>query len=508
MQPYSEDQRAQALAAASEWWQGRPFPMTASGRAYRCDLCGGVISARAGTSLVDSDLRCADCTRRFFESAMPPSQPFGVIQGPSAQADGSLSRRSGGPVATLASPPPEGAYRGYPAQGTYPPPPPVAAYPTLQPPAQSMPTRLATRPPRRRRKWVVLAIAAVAVIGLTVGLVIWAPWARKAPPSIPANVHASPAAASVLVQWSASTSGPKVDQYLIMRSGAQVGAVPGTQTSYQDNGLKPGITYRYGVIAQAGSRRSEPSADTAVTTLTPSPVKLRPAASTTSSLSFSWSPPQNAPAPDYYVILRSGTEMARASGAARAYFEDVGLAPATSYRYQVAAQWGSQVSRPSSVLTMKTVTPPVSAARLSGSWPVQIRLTGDTISATPATTRSWTATWSTTPKCPSGPCAVTLSGDITAPEYKEDLITVTLTRSGAAYTGSTTTTGYSLCGSAQVRDTVTVRLTVKTAGVDGTAWAARSWTGTMIVDSPYTDAGDGSYCPAGSRTHSISASQS
>ena len=69
MQPYPEDQKAQALSAASAWWRARPSVST-DGEPV-CIACGAVIAEREGTSLVGPDLRCAACTNRFFASAVP-----------------------------------------------------------------------------------------------------------------------------------------------------------------------------------------------------------------------------------------------------------------------------------------------------------------------------------------------------------------------------------------------------------------------------------------------------
>lgn len=55
-------------------------------------------------------------------------------------------------------------------------------------------------------------------------------------------------------------------------------------------------------------------------------------------------------------------------------------------------------------------------------------------------------------------------------------------------------------------NTVKLRSTVKTAGVDNRAWAATSWTGNLVLASPYTSAGL-YYCPIQSVTASLAASR-
>jgi Flp pilus assembly protein CpaB len=90
---------------------------------------------------------------------------------------------------------------------------------------------------RRRATWII-AVAAVVVIGLAVGLVVWAPWHKV--PVAPAVVRAqSPTATSVLVSWTPSKGGATVGHYLVLRDGKQVSSVPAGQTSFVDNGLTP-----------------------------------------------------------------------------------------------------------------------------------------------------------------------------------------------------------------------------------------------------------------------------
>ena len=85
-----------------------------------------------------------------------------------------------------------------------------------------------------------------------------------------------------------------------------------------------------------------------------SPPLLRPAGlaagpSTTSSVAFRWSRPATGPPPDRYVILHDGRVAGSVPGTVTSY-QATGLAPATAYRYQVAAERGGQRSarRPSS----------------------------------------------------------------------------------------------------------------------------------------------------------------
>jgi len=112
--------------------------------------------------------------------------------------------------------------------------------------------------PRRRRRWVIplVAIAAVAVLGLIAGLVIWAPW--KSPPLLrPTGLVAGPSTTrSVAFRWAGPATGPLPDKYLILDDGKVVGSVPGSVTSYRGTGLDPATAYQFRVAAVRGGQRS------------------------------------------------------------------------------------------------------------------------------------------------------------------------------------------------------------------------------------------------------------
>ena len=358
----------------------------------------------------------------------------------------------------------------------------------------SKPTRTPAAARAGRRRWAIPLIAVIAVLALIVGLVIWAPWTGPPPPK--AVRAQSSTATSVLIKWVPSTGDPTVDRYLIRRNGVQVSSLPRTATSYQDNGLAPATTYRYSIVAVSGTMRGDPSADVRVKTLAAGPAGLTAGTVTSSSVTFHWSRP--ATAPDSYVILRDGTEIGTAPGVVTSY-QDNGLVPVTEYGYAMVAVLGGVRSAPSSVLVVKTHTPSVSSARLEGSWTVDtkvIKSGGDT----PKVGFTDTYTWQLTPRCTTGPCAVVVSGEV-----GNQPLSMTLTRAGAVYAG-TTRTHISDCGGKGVVDTVTLRITIRKAGMDSQAWTARSWVGTMRINSPYTSLGS-SYCPAHGWTISLTTSR-
>ena len=233
-----------------------------------------------------------------------------------------------------------------------------------------------------------------------------------------------------------------------------------------------------------------------------SPPLLRPTGltagqSTTSSVTLSWSRPATGPPPSRYVILHDGRVAGSVPGTVTSY-RATGLAPATAYRYRLAAERGGQRSAPSAVIVVTTATPPVSAARLQGQWTVGIKLTGGAGGLTGP--RSRDETWQATPKCAAGPCDVRLSGGLNGYVFK-----TTLTRAGAVYQGKIAGNVFP-CGpkskSFPIRSTVRIRITVATARVEDSQWTAGSWAGHMVVTAPYTASGN-FFCPASRQVASL-----
>lgn len=400
------------------------------------------------------------------------------------------------------NPPPQ-----YPQQ--YPPPPllGLAPPPPIAPPPE--------RPHRRRRNWAFGGLALAVVLIMVGALLVWAPWVETSP-GIPRSVNASgPTATSILVKWTPAASGAHAKSFLITRDGHQVATVPAGRLSYLDQGLRPGTKHRYSVVAQSGSRRSASSVVAVATTTIPVPVGLTAGAATPTTLTFTWSPPPASPVPDSYVISRDGTvlEGGVVEGTVTSY-RDTGLKPATTYRYDVSAIWtnGSDdaVSDSSPAIVMRTSNPPkpppVSAARLTGSRPIDFKVVSSTGGLTVGT--AWSNTWVFTPKCASGPCDVTLSGVVAPAGYADHSFALTLVRNGAVYTGGTTA-HITHCGQTpnvvDVQNPITVNITVQTGALSGTTWSAKALTGTMQIDSPYTSAGQ-YYCSQQTFTASLAAS--
>lgn len=515
MQISVQDQRAQAEAAAAAWWVGKPFPEASWGRPYLCDVCGSRIEMREGTSLVESRLQCVNCTDRSFPRlgapreapmasaptiappAPPPVQPPvpPPVQPPVQRAPFAPPAPPAAPSAPPAAPP--AAPTPAPAWGAPPAPTQRLGPPVGQAPPPPVPTLQGPPAPRRRRKWLFIGVAAAAVVALVVGLVMWSPW-TKAPPKVPTGVaFGSVTAVSATVTWEPAQGGATVETYRITRNGKEIASVPGGQTSFQDEDLRPGTLYKYSVVATAGDRRSTASKEVALTTTTPSPTGLAPGATrTTSAVSFRWSAPADAPKPDNYLVMRDGANVATVAGDVTAY-KDVNLSPGSVYEYTVAAVWGEATSDPSQPLQISTANPSVASARVTGTYSMDIKVrSSGGGSLTPGMT--WTNSWDFTPQCSTGPCSVMVSGSIAPSGYTTHKFAIKLTRVGGQYTGSTTA-HITHCGEkplvVDVRNTIRISVKVTAGEMDSSVWTATDMTGTMTMSAPYTSAGSW-YCPA------------
>jgi hypothetical protein len=258
----------------------------------------------------------------------------------------------------------------------------------------------ATVTPRRRRRWPVFLLAAVVVLGLAAGLVVWAPWT---PPPVlrPSGLVAGPSTAnSIVFHWSRPATGPLPDKYLILGSGPVASSVAGTATSYRQASLTPASTYQYRVVAVRGGKRSPGSA----------------------------------------------------------------------------------------VLTLRTLTPPISQARLQGSWQVYAKNIGQARGG-----RNGYMRWQLSPPCAVGACDVMLRVKDGSFSFK-----MKLARAGAVYKGQARAS-LGRCGprASSIPDpaTVKIRIRVTKAAGENQAWAATSLTGTMMQTSQYVSSA-AFYCAA------------
>jgi serine/threonine protein kinase len=230
------------------------------------------------------------------------------------------------------------------------------------------------------------------------------------------------------------------------------------------------------------------------------PPVLRPTgvtadAQTISSVSFRWANPATGPLPDHYTIVRDGASVGSVPGTVT-FYRAARLAPDTPYRFQVLAVRDGQSSARSTVLTMQTLTPPVADARLTGESSTHFHVVSTSAKEAPdyTTGRRWDNTWTFTPNCPSGPCDVTLSGDIHAAS-----ITAHLTRNGAVYTGTTSGNNLETCGTSsryRVHDRLKITIKVNAANVSNAVWTAGTWAGKIVIHYGRTQAGPSSFCAA------------
>jgi hypothetical protein len=229
------------------------------------------------------------------------------------------------------------------------------------------------------------------------------------------------------------------------------------------------------------------------------PTGLSTGPSTASSIEFRWARPPIGPLPDKYLILSDGTVAGSVAGTVTSY-RQAGLDPATPYQYHVVAVRGGKRSPQSAPLTVTTLTPPISQARLQGPWVVGAKNTG------PATGgQNGSLFWQFSPACAVGACDVILDEQDGLPSFK-----VKLTRAGAVYKGQTVAT-LSPCGSGASSfpdpATLTIRIRVTTAVGENHVWAATSWIGTMVGTYQYVSSG-AFYCPAATFTASLTGTQS
>ena len=228
------------------------------------------------------------------------------------------------------------------------------------------------------------------------------------------------------------------------------------------------------------------------------PTGLVAGPSTANSVSFRWSRPHTGPPPDTYLILGNGPAAGSVAGTVTAY-RQAGLTPAVSYQYRVVAVRGGTQSPQSALLTVRTLTPPISAARLQGPWTVQAkpfhhRLVG---------LRDYAMTWQVTPGCPAGACEARVSV-----ANGKHPFSVKVARAGAVYRGQVVL-GFTICGprgnSIPDPTTLKIRLRVTAATGQGQVWAATSLVGTLTGTTQYVSSA-AFYCPAFSYKGSLSGS--
>jgi len=212
------------------------------------------------------------------------------------------------------------------------------------------------------------------------------------------------------------------------------------------------------------------------------PTGLAAAGATASSVALRWTRPVGGPAPDHYLISQDGT-IVRSVPASVTDYRVAGLAPGSVYTYRIFAQTGGLRSGPSAVLTVHTLTPPLSAATLTGGWQGNYTVTSESgFSAGFGKGSTLGGAWRFVPGCAVGPCPATLYGSIGIRPF-----TVHLTDTDTTYTGSASVR-YANCQVGGNRymytDQLSIQIAVSGAALVNRAWAAISWSGIMTLSAP------------------------
>ncbi len=352
------------------------------------------------------------------------------------------------------------------------------------------PPRRSRRPPKR----LLAIVGGILAAALVAGLLVWQPWNPR--PVAPVSLTAeSPTGTSVQLSWPAVNGGATPDHYVILRGGAQVAEVPGDKTSWTNTGLRPGDKFRYEVATRGGGWQSGPSPVATVTTLAPSPVGLK-VASTYTSATLTWKPSPLGPAPDKYVVY-NGTDLeATLDGATTSYVQR-GLFEGTPFYYTVVAEWGTVESTPSA-----TDSGTIRSAPLSDLQDVTVTSTSIPSGATGATVgRAFPTSWDFTAECATNACTMTVNLVVPTTDERGFPLLVTVSPSGADYTGSAQAK-FSKCEGTQTTDTIKLTLVPDASQISNGHWGQR--TGTVVATAPYTDMGNGSYCPSASWDFSVS----
>ena len=361
----------------------------------------------------------------------------------------------------------------------------IAPQPGFPPPPVPPPPGVGRR--RRPPLWA-LIVGGVALVGLVVGLLVWAPWSP--PPQPPTAVRvSSPTATTALVSWTAPKGGAAPAQYNIMRDGKEQGIVPGSQTSWTDTGLTPGSKHAYTVTTVGNGQNSAPSAITSVTTIAPPPADVTETDQTYTTVTLHWSPPPNAPTPDLYTVYdtSSGKYVLDNVGGAHTSYTVTQLIPGDDYKFAVTATWGPAVS----ALTPNLVAPPLSVP-LSGSVPVNIKVTRILPGSTGITNgETWTDNWNFTASCQVATCTLTDKGSLIS---NISQFTAKLTPANGGYQGQATHVQFSHCGGVDSYNTFIIRIYPDNGGVSHGAWT--SWHGTLTIVTPDQTVSTGS-CTGG-----------
>ena len=186
------------------------------------------------------------------------------------------------------------------------------------------------------------------------------------PPSAPGNVQATALAYNkTQVTWQASTDNVAVTGYRILRNGSPLAQVGRDTTSYQDNTVFAGTTYKYKVVAldAAGNVSQASNEGTVTTPNTPdsvaptAPAELSATGVNAKQINLSWQASTDNIGVKEYEVYRwtSGGNPQKIATVTATNFGDAGLEAAVEYSYHVKAKDAAgNLSEPSNTSTAKT----------------------------------------------------------------------------------------------------------------------------------------------------------
>jgi hypothetical protein len=189
-----------------------------------------------------------------------------------------------------------------------------------------------------------------------------------------------------------------------------------------------------------------------------------------------WTQPPGGSKVQTYEVDRNGGVWQSVSAPATDVTDDTVL-PGHRYTYAVEAK-GEGATSPQVTVSIRTRVPPLSDARVEGTFNVTAKVTSHSgFTSYPST---FTLGWDMKPKCSAGACSVTWK-DVTRTGFAG-----TFVRKGASYSGSDSGQFGAQCGSSGTASTLTIAFHVTRAGPMFATWRATKLAGTISEYAPAT----------------------
>jgi hypothetical protein len=189
------------------------------------------------------------------------------------------------------------------------------------------------------------------------------------------------------------------------------------------------------------------------------------------AVTLTWSQPAGSAKVKNYRIYRDGSLLGTVDVPRTDYTDSV-VSPGKSYSYEVVALDARDAESDRSSVTVKTPTPPLSAARVNGRYDVRAKEVSQFGYARGG--GDYTIGWRLTAKCDSGAC------DVVWTDMNGLGIKAVLHRKGAQYSGTARGRFDSRCGRSLTVSTLTVRLRVVKATGLASEWRASRLRGTLV----------------------------